>query len=86
MPDEEKQRIKAYDTLDHDILARTLHKRGAEEAAVGIILKWYRSLTSVIHMNGQLFEEFLVERGVMQGGELVCMDLIGKLPLIAKGY
>ncbi|KAL6040462.1 Reverse transcriptase domain-containing protein [Balamuthia mandrillaris] len=54
--------------LDHDILARILRKRGAEEAAVGIITEWYYGMTSVIHMNGQLSKEFLVERGVKQGG------------------
>ncbi|KAL6062260.1 hypothetical protein QOT17_012369 [Balamuthia mandrillaris] len=45
---------KSYDMLDHDILARTLRKRGAEEAAVGIIAEWYCSMTTVIRMGNSL--------------------------------
>ncbi|KAL6054811.1 hypothetical protein QOT17_017117 [Balamuthia mandrillaris] len=37
---------KAYDMLDHNILARTLHKREAEEAAVGIIAELYCGMTN----------------------------------------
>ena len=60
--------LKAFDTVDHNILFEKLLMRGLPSPVLHFLFGWYQSQRLRIRWNGYLSESFKVSRGVRQGG------------------
>ena len=58
---------KAFNLLSHDVLFAAMEHFKLPRAAVNMVRTLYRGVTRRISINGQLFEELQIERGVRQG-------------------
>jgi len=67
---------KAFDSVDHGYIERTLKEYGFGEKFILTFKTLYKDLTSRVMVNGFKGEEFKIERGVKQGDALSCAIFI----------
>ncbi|KAI8427328.1 hypothetical protein MSG28_001907 [Choristoneura fumiferana] len=60
---------KAFDSLRHDFIWKTLKKQGVESKYIRIIKEIYRNSSAIVQLERQ-GEEFSIQRGVRQGDPL----------------
>ena len=61
---------KAFDSIEHSILLERLFEIGVNGRCWRIILNWYTSAQSKVHLNTGFSDPFPISRGVKQGSVL----------------